>query len=218
MAATDAKPVPRKGVAFRVTFPIYDADGDLVIGAASLDSEVSKDGAAMADCSNEAIEITEAGSPTVGVGIYYLDLTSSEMDADTVVVQVKTGTAGAKTTVLILNPEETGDIRVNPTAINDDATSAANLAKTTRAIGRGTVAGGATTTSIPTSAFAPVGTVADQFKGRIITFDADTATAALRGQSTEITASSEVGSPTMSTFSVTALTTAPASGDTFSVT
>lgn len=100
-------------------------------------------------------------------------------------------------------------------AVNGDATAAANLAKTTRAIGRGTAAGGATTTSIPTSAFTPAGATADQFKGRIITFDADTATVALRGQSTDITASSGVATPTLT---VTALTTPPAAGDTFSVT
>ena len=44
MASTDAKPVPQKNVAYRVTFPILDADVDLVTGATGLDSEVSKDG------------------------------------------------------------------------------------------------------------------------------------------------------------------------------
>lgn len=95
MAAGDAKAIPIKNAALRVTFPIYDADGDLVTGASSLDSEVSKDGAAFADCTNEATEIG-------ATGIYTLDLTSTEMNADTVVVQVKTATAGAKTTVLVL--------------------------------------------------------------------------------------------------------------------
>ncbi len=209
MAATDSRPVPKKNVAYRAIFPILDADGDLVTGAASLDSEVSKDCGTFADCTNEATEIATSS------GMYYLDLTSTEMNADSVAVIVKTGTSGAKTTVLVFYPEEAGDIRTNPTAINDDTTAAANLAKTTRAIGRGTVTTGASTTSIPTSAFAPSGSVADQFKGRVITFDADTTTTALRGQATDITASSNASNPT---FTVTALTTAPASGDTFSVT
>jgi hypothetical protein len=108
-----------------------------------------------------------------------------------------------------------GNVAADVQEINGDATSADNLAKTTRAIARGTVTTGASTTSIPTSAFSPAGAAADQFKGRIITFDADTATAALRGQSTDITASTNAATPT---FTVTALTTAPASGDTFSVT
>lgn len=102
MAASDAKPIPIKNQAYRAYFAIYDADGDPVAGAAGLDSEVSKDGGALADCTNEATEI--------GQGIYYLDLTASEMNADGVVVIVKTTTSGAKTTVLTMYPKEPGDI------------------------------------------------------------------------------------------------------------
>lgn len=109
MASGDAVPVPRKNVAFRATFPIIDSDGDLVTGAASLDSEVSLDGAAFADCTNEATEIGSSG-------IYTLDLVQAEMNADTVAVIVKTGTAGAKTTVLIFYPEEAGDMRASVTS------------------------------------------------------------------------------------------------------
>lgn len=104
---------------------------------------------------------------------------------------------------------------VNVTSLNGDSTSAANIAKTTRAIGRATASGVPTTTSIPTSACTPAGAAADQFKTRIITFDADTTTTALRGQATDITASTNAATPT---FTVTALTTAPVSGDTFSIT
>jgi hypothetical protein len=96
MAASDARFVPVRNAAYRVTFPILDADGDLVAGAASLDSEVSKDGGTFADCTNEATEIAAAS------GMYFLDLTATEMDADTVAVIVKTGTAGAKTTPIVL--------------------------------------------------------------------------------------------------------------------
>ena len=358
MAATDAKAVPVKNSAYRITFPILDADGDLVSGATGLDSEVSIDGAAFADCTNEATEIATSS------GMYYLDLTASEMNGDTIAILVKTSSSGAKTTPIVLYTAarsindiatqssvdavdnfidteiadiqarlpaalvggrmdcnmqaaandvitssvlaasaiteiqsglstldaagirtavglaaanldtqltaiddyldtevaaiynrigapagasiaadvaaikaetasiqtDTNDIQArlpaalvggrmdsNASAINNDATSAANLAKTTRAIGRGTVTTGGTTTSIPTSAFTPASAsaVIDQFKGRIVTFDADTTTAALRGQSTDITANTAGATPT---FTVTALTTAPASGDTFSVT
>lgn len=106
-------------------------------------------------------------------------------------------------------------LQVDVMQFNADATSAANIAKTTRAIGRGTVTTGGSTTSIPTSAFAPAGAVTDQFKGRIITFDADTTTAELRGQATDITGSTSSATPT---FTVTALTIGPANTDTFSVT
>jgi hypothetical protein len=155
---------------------------------------------------------------------------------DCVAVIVKTATAGAKTVPIVLYPQDVGDIKVdnqsllgtvistpataglldvNLAQINTDATGAANLAKTTRAIGRGTVSGSPSTTSIPTSAFTPAGAALNQFLGRIITFDAITTTTALRGQSTDITASSNAATPT---FTVTALSTAPAVGDTFSVT
>lgn len=103
MASTDARPLPLKNTAFRITFPIYDADGDLVTGAAGLDSEGSKDGGTFADCTNEATEIATAS------GMYYLDLTATEMNADTVAVIVKTSTSGAKTSVFVLYPYEAGD-------------------------------------------------------------------------------------------------------------
>lgn len=126
MAASDARPVPRKNAPYRVVFPILDADGDLVSAAADLDSEVSKDAAAPADCVNEATEIGSSG-------MYYLDLTAAEMNADCVVVLVKTSTDGAKTTPIVLYPEEAGDIRANVTQASEDcglATAAALAAAT----------------------------------------------------------------------------------------
>lgn len=132
MASTDAKPIPVKNTAYRVMFPILDADGDLVTGAASLDSEVSKDQGTFADCTNEATEIATSS------GMYYLDLTSTEMNADGVAVIVKTGTAGAKTTPLTFYPQESGDIPVEvqsmasgvitATVIAADAIGASELA------------------------------------------------------------------------------------------
>ncbi len=115
MASTDAKPFPIKNTAYRVYFPILDADGDLVTGAATLDSERSLDGAAFADCTNEATEIATSS------GVYYLDLTAAEMNTDCTVVIVKTSTVGAKTTVLTLYPVEAGDIGVDVTAWNGTA-------------------------------------------------------------------------------------------------
>ncbi len=99
MAASDAAGgIPVKNQAYRVTFPILDADGDLVVSATGLDSEVSKDGGTFADCTNEATQIA------TNSGIYYLDLTATEMNADTVAIQVKTSSSGAKTTVIVLYP------------------------------------------------------------------------------------------------------------------
>lgn len=118
MASSDALPVPRKNVAYRVTFPILDADGDLVSAATGLDSERSLDGATFADITAEATEIAS------GSGMYFLDLTAAEMNADTVAIIVKTSTGGAKTTPIVLYPEEAGDIRVNVTEFLDAAPNA----------------------------------------------------------------------------------------------
>jgi hypothetical protein len=107
MAASDAKPVPWKNTAYRVTFPIMDADGDLVTGATGLDSEISKDGGTFADCTSEATEIATSS------GMYFLDLTAAEMNCDTVAIIVKTSSSGAKTTPIVLYPQAGGDIRVD---------------------------------------------------------------------------------------------------------
>jgi hypothetical protein len=86
------------------------------------------------------------------------------------------------------------------------------MARAVDGIVLGTCSGVPTTTNIPTSSLVPSAVVADQFKGRIVTFDDATSTTALRGQSTDITASTDAG-----VLTVTALTTAPASGDTFTI-
>ncbi|HRQ14998.1 MAG TPA: hypothetical protein PK205_16975, partial [Promineifilum sp.] len=112
---SDARPMPLKNTAYRVTFPLLDADGDLVSGATGLDSEISKDGGTFADCTNEATEIATSS------GVYYLDLTSTEMNADTVALIIKTSTSGAKTTPIVLYPVEATDISVNVTAWNGTA-------------------------------------------------------------------------------------------------
>lgn len=120
MASTDARPIPRKNVAYRVTFPLLDSDGDLVTAAAALDSEVSLDGGVFADATNEATEIATSS------GMYFLDLTAAEMNADTVAIVVKTTTVGAKTTPIVLYPEEAGDVRVDVVQISGDSVAADN--------------------------------------------------------------------------------------------
>src|SRR3990167_1505167 len=115
-----------------------------------------------------------------------------------------THVAGATTNVAALAP--------NVGAISGSTNGVAALQRSADAIVRCTVGAASTTTNIVTSACAPSGAVADQFKGRIVIFDANTTTTALRGQATDITASSNAATPELT---VTALTTAPVSGDTF---
>lgn len=101
----NALPYPVYGVPWAVTFPILDADGDLVTGATTPDAEVSKNGDTFADCTNESVEIATAS------GVYYLLLTGAEMTADIVTVIAKCATAGAKTTVLTFYPRKLVSLR-----------------------------------------------------------------------------------------------------------
>lgn len=98
-------PYPVYGLPYTVVIPIFDADGDLVSGAASLDSEISKNGDTFADCTNEATEIATSS------GMYYLALTATEMTADIASIIVKTSTSGAKTTPMNLYPTHLPQLR-----------------------------------------------------------------------------------------------------------
>jgi hypothetical protein len=120
MAASDAIPVPRKNTAYRFYFAIRKpSDSTLITTWAGQDSEVSLDGAAFADCTNEATEIG-----TSGCG--YIDLTSSEMNADNVLLKVTVTNTGAVPLVFALYPEEVGDYRANAVQISGDTVAADN--------------------------------------------------------------------------------------------
>lgn len=108
MAATDARPVPRKNVAWRLYFAIRKNDGTLITSWTGADSEVSLDGASFSDCTNEATEIS-----TSGCG--YLDLTSSEMNADSVLIKITVTNTSALPLVIPVFPEEAGDYRLSAT-------------------------------------------------------------------------------------------------------
>jgi len=77
----------KKNTALTLVFPLADADGQPITGAAGLDSERSQDGGAFADCTNEAAEI--------GVtGWYTLALEAAELDYTYIAIRVQTSTAG----------------------------------------------------------------------------------------------------------------------------
>jgi hypothetical protein len=108
-----------------------------------------------------------------------------------------------------------GRLDSNLSAIGNSTSALAAFKQAIKGNVIGTVGLGSTPTSIITSSLTPAGSVADQFKGRMITFSDDTTTAALRGQSTDITASTASATPALT---VTPLTTAAVTGDTFSIT
>lgn len=105
-----------------------------------------------------------------------------------------------------------GTVAGDVIAVASDTGSATKLRRVLLGNATATVGAGSSTASIVTSAMNPGASAIDQFKGRIITFDDATTTATLRGQSTDITANTAAG-----VLTVTALTTAPVSGDTFTV-
>lgn len=106
-----------------------------------------------------------------------------------------------------------GNMKADTLALDGSTAAATNLKETAETIATGVCDSGGSTTSIVTSSLDPAVSATDQLKGKIVTFERDTTTAALRSQSTDITASTSAG-----VLTVTALTDAPVSGDTFSVT
>src|SRR3990170_4536933 len=155
---------------------------------------------------------TTVGVPEVDVTHVAGSATTATLDTiktDTAAILVDTGTTldGRIPAALV-----GGRMDSNLGAISGSTNGVAALQRSADAIVRCTVGAASTTTNIVTSACAPSGAVADQFKGRIVIFDANTTTTALRGQATDITASSNAATPELT---VTALTTAPVSGDTF---
>lgn len=156
---------------------------------------------------------TAAATPTVA-GVPEVDIThwngTAVATPDTAGYPKVTIKSGTGTGELSLS---SGIVDADVQEINGDSGSADQLARSAAAIVLGTCTTGCTTTSIATSSLSPAAAVADQFKGRIVIFDDATTTAALRGQATDITASTSGG-----VLTVTALTTAPASGDTFTIT
>ena len=119
MASTDARPVPRKNVAFRLYLAFRKNDGTLITTWAGADTQLSLDGAAYAPATNEATEIGTSGTG-------YIDLTSGEMNADSLLVKSTVTNTDALPFVIALYPEESGDYRADVTLISGDATAADN--------------------------------------------------------------------------------------------
>lgn len=90
MSATDASVFPVKGQAFRITGKIVNATtgNPITGGLTTLTSTVSKDGAAFASTTSAAAEIGTTG-------YFYVDLSSTEMNANTVTVHVTAANSDA---------------------------------------------------------------------------------------------------------------------------
>jgi hypothetical protein len=151
-----------------------------------------------------------------GAGLTAIDLPDQTMNITGNITGNLSGSVGSVTGAVGSVTGAVGSVTARVTANTDQfngvADGAARIARSTQGIVLGTVDAASTTTSIVTSSLDPAAAVTDQFKGRIVTFQQGTTTANLRGQSTDITASTAAG-----VLTVTALSTAPVSGDVFVV-
>lgn len=122
MAATDARPIPKKNTAFRIPdISFDDASGDLITSWTGISATKSLDGATFTACTNAPVEIG-----TSGIG--YLDLTAAEMNVDSVIVYITITNTGSTYYKITLLPEESGDIRATTTG---DGSSPLLIQKTT---------------------------------------------------------------------------------------
>ncbi len=203
---------PQIGVAYTFTIGLVDSANRPQFKVnptlATGDFKISKDGGALTNLATLPTPVP-AGSELVNVA-----LSASEMTFTDYANVVGRDAAGAEwDDVIVTIAPADGTVQVDVTRITGNVQAADRISRSTRAIVFGVVGVGSSATSIVTSSLDPAANVTDQFKGRIVTFRHDTTTAALRGQATDITASTAGG-----VLTVTALTTAPANGDVFVIT
>ena len=200
-AKTDNLPASPANEATLTTIAGY-IDTEVASILAAVDTEVA---AIKAKTDNLPTDPADASDIAASFASIASTLSTLSAYVDTEVAAIKAKTDSLTFTVA-------GQVDANALAIDGSTTAADRLQRSAESIAFATVGSGSTTTSIVTSAIDPSASVADQFKGRIVIFDKATTTAALRGQATDITASTSGGILT-----VTALTTAPSSGDTFTI-
>lgn len=191
-------------------FTTSDGSGGAVAPSTAFeaaDAIIYKNGSATQKTTTNGVTMTSPFDSITGLHVLAIDTSNDTGDTGFWV-------AGADYTV-VLSPDETVDGQTVVSVLAQfsiENRGSTRFRRSVNGITKGTVGSSASTTSIPTSSLDPSASVTDQFKGKIVTFDKDTTTGALRGQSTDITGSSSGG-----TLTVTQLTTAPASGDTFTI-
>lgn len=199
-------PEPKKGAAYTFDIGLMSTSGSSFLENPTIatgDFKISQ-----ANSTGDLSGFVNLANNPVADGEYNVKvyLTSSEMNYDRIVVKWADasgnewlpGRASIQTTTSVLDDIEAGSI--------------SRLNKGLKGVVEGVVGSGSTTTSIVPSSLSPSVTDEDQFVGKVLTFARDTTTAGLRGQATSVEAVSAGG-----TLTVTALTRAPASGDTFTL-
>ena len=199
--------IGKTGYTLTQTFPVNFSDLAIAVttGRVTVGTNADKTGYSLSSSQTFDVTGNRTGNVSGSVGSV-----SGAVGSVTGAVGSVTGAVGSVAGAV---GSVTARVTANTDQINGSGTSANRLQKSTVAITFCTVGSGSTTTSIVTSAMDPAAAVIDQFKGKIVSFSFDTTTVNLRGQSTDITASTALG-----VLTVTALTTAAVSGDTFVVT
>jgi hypothetical protein len=207
VASTDSRPVPRKNTAFRFYFAIRKNDGTLITTWTGMDSEVSLDGAAFSDCTNEATEIG-----TSGVG--YIDFTSGEMNADAVCYKLTVTNTSALPLVVTFFPEEVGDYRADVVQISGDTTAADNLELAADGTGYN-LGGGSIVAASVTGAVASVTGAVASVTGAVgsVTGAVGSVTGNVGGNVTGSVGSVATGGITAASFAADAITAAKVAAD-----
>lgn len=105
MAATDAMFIPKKNQAYRLTFTVLDTSDNLAtlwavdsgLASGSGKARLTKDGGSAANSTNNVTLLDQ--------GFGYLDLTSTEMNCDTLTVGLLIPTVGVADRAIVLYPE-----------------------------------------------------------------------------------------------------------------
>jgi len=189
---------------------LADTD-DIGVAGAGLTALATQASVDTIDANVDAILLDTAEIGAAGAGLTALATQASvdTVDGNVDAILVDTGTTLPATLTTIDTVVDA--VKVKTDLLSDAALNRLDRAASTEILG--TCDSGSTTTAIVASALDPASGVDDQFNGRVVIFAADTTTANLRGQATVITDFDH----TSQTFTVEALTDAPASGDTFVV-
>lgn len=181
---------------------------DFAVGAdwtpATGDVTVSKDGGTAANIGTLPTALTMGNS-----AVWVFQLSASELSCKQLMVTIAdAATKAVEDQCFVV--ETVGDASAmypsDPTADRTDEET--RFLEAVRGNVRFTVGSASSTTSVVTSSMNPSAAATDQFKGRILVFARDTTTTNLRGQATDITASTSGG-----VLTVSALSHAPVSGD-----
>lgn len=187
-----------------ITVDFSDIMGDVSTHTAFLRAEV---GGALLNTGGDVL------TETAGTGIFSFTLAESRVANAYYLVRIYSGSSETAANLVfagVLYPAQT---RVDKTG--DFPQTGDSYPYGSKAVVLGIVAAGASTTTLTPSSLNIAVSTPDQLKSKILTFDLDTTTQGLRGQSTDIT---EHTSAALPLFTFTALTTTPVSGDTFRIT